>query len=985
MQNSKQRRVYLIKVQDSVVHQYYPDKGIGKVLLQEELYGQSYYLVYFEHSKENLRCHETELQLVALPLDNARRHTFSDPLPFLLFWEKEKLLAEKSSHDIQTISNFKLKPLPHQILAVDFVLNQFKPRALIADEVGLGKTIEAGLIFEELKARSMLKRVLIIAPSGLCRQWKDEMKQKFFEDFVHYDRNTILSLKNIHGQETNVWKLHPYIITSIDFIKPRSNEEDASGMGINKKSISFHEEHIEKAILEASFDLVIIDEAHKLSKDSMSGTTARYKIGNALAEVSPFFLLLTATPHQGKESRFRNLLHLIDPYQFYTNCTLTPAKVKSITVRNNKRAVTDMEGNRLFKHRITSVKNIFWSLDTHKIEIELYAKVSEYVTHFYNLAIKEQNHTFTFLLMIFQRMLSSSSRAIGKSLSKRLENLSQQLIVLEDLHKETKQAKNYTLEELEELHSEDQLEDIENKLNTKYYLFRKIDLETEIEMLKECVNLANLASRGRLDAKMTELLYLLDEFKRIENDPKLKFIIFTEFVETQKFIQEVLEQHGFKTALINGSMSLDCKVEQREFFRNEAQVLISTDAGGEGVNLQFCRIMIQYDLPWNPMRLEQRIGRIDRIGQEYDVKIVNLQLPDTIEFKVRKKIEEKLMIIQKEFMQDENKMADILSTLDSEFNFESIYVDAVLLRNMEAQKLDELAQEMYEKAKEIIKTDEMLLPYSEWTHPSPLTTQNIQRSKMQAKNLLHLFLQTEKSELKTSSKDQNLMQFIDPLSKEKKKPLKTVFFDPELSADYDQADLLTLEHPYMQTMFRHIDTRYQNHNCAIFQICHQAFAGKKGWCFNYRFTLTNHVDPKKMFIVSCFIDEDKVYHRRISNYIQTLTGGDLQLLENHSYKSYPIEDCTSIAHETIEKVSFELYKKNEEQLHQKIQNELQKIVKYYQDRKQAIEQVAIENIKKGLMIQMEEERKNQTEALEKRKHLIPTLDCFQIAFIEFVP
>ena len=553
--------------------------------------------------------------------------------------------------------------------------------------MGLGKTIEAALVYEELKARGLVKRVLIVAPSGLCLRWQEEMRQKFNEEFVIYDRETVQTLKNLHGQSTNIWILKDKIISSLDFIKPKKTDEDIREAALSRRV--WHNEHVSAAAVQAGFDLVIIDEAHKLTKDISGEETARYKVGKALAETVPY-LLLSATPHQGDSARFRYLLNLIDPHLFYRGCELIPQNVKAITVRNNKRAVVDFQGQRLFKQRITSICKIKRDKPEDQIELKLYEAVYEYVTEFYNLAEQQKNQTMMFLLLIYQRMVSSSSQAIWKSLSNRLAILKEVRQKLDRVWPEGEVQSEFEPEDIQDLVAEAQMVYLENQV-AQHQIENVSYLQMEIDILEHLVDLARRASLGRNDAKFRTLLEIIDEFRMRENDPELKFIIFTEFVETQSYINNCLQNLGYKTAIMNGRMSPEERQAAKEFFRNEASFLISTDAGREGINLQFCRILINYDLPWNPMRLEQRIGRIDRIGQKHDVKVVNFQLEDTVEQKVRTVIEEKLERIKQEFNDGEDKLADILSTLDDEFSFDQIYVDAVQKRLHDAAQLEKLA------------------------------------------------------------------------------------------------------------------------------------------------------------------------------------------------------------------------------------------------------------------------------------------------------
>ena len=268
---------------------------------------------------------------------------------------------------------------------------------------------------------------------------------------------------------------------------------------------------------------------------------------------------------------------------FTKNSDVTAENVRQVTVRNNKRAAIDFSGNRLFKQRIVSLYLIQRDEARDRVELELYRAVIDYVTAFYELATRQNNRTMMFLLLIYQRMVSSSSRAILKSLSVRLATLEESQRCL------AKQEENAPPEELnwdhlEELTTEEQLAEL-NKTGAGYpFGALPAALTVEIAALKRCVSLARQAATGRNDVKFTRLLEIVDEFKIRENSPRLKFIIFTEFVETQAYLQENLSNLGYHTALINGSMPIEERIAQVERFRQQAQFLISTDAGGGRTN-----------------------------------------------------------------------------------------------------------------------------------------------------------------------------------------------------------------------------------------------------------------------------------------------------------------------------------------------------------------------------------------------------------------
>ncbi len=680
----------------------------ARVVGLTELFGQRYADVFIEPDGPVRRVPLAELRPLADPLaalggslhpGSRGGQTIPAPL-FLARLAAHQLAAMLTQGGVLLAANFRVTPLPHQVLAVDFVLGQFRPRAMIADEVGLGKTIEAAMVYEELKLRHQARRVLVVVPAGLTRQWQDELVQKFGEGFVVYDRALVSALREIHGQETNLWTLHDQVITSLDFVKPQRARPDLSQRERARREA--HNQRIFQDIVEAGWDMAIFDEAHKLSKHADGSETARYRVGEALAQAVPVFLLLTATPHQGDAARFLHLLNLVDPYAFNQVTDLHPDRVGAVVWRTRKRAAVDGQGRRLFKQRLTDVYPVDRSGPEHALERELCDAVTGYVRDNYNRAMGRGDRAFGFLMMLFQRLVTSSTQAIYEALRKRLEKLRALQAVLEQVN-HSGRATEFD----EEAATDDDAQDVLDELLDVPGVVDGAGLVQEIAIIERLLDLARRARTGH-DAKMAALLDIIDEVCRREGDPKTKFLIFTEFVATQAAIRQTLEGMGYQVAVINGRQKLDERVAARQAFAGEAQFLVSTDAGGEGINLQFCHVMVNYDLPWNPMKLEQRIGRLDRIGQAHDVLVLNLLIQDSVERRVRQVLEAKLELIRQQYGED--KLADILSTLQDEFNFDRLYMDALLQRQAEAAQLERVAQQIYERALEVLEQDELLLP-----------------------------------------------------------------------------------------------------------------------------------------------------------------------------------------------------------------------------------------------------------------------------------
>ena len=955
-----------MRVGDQVKSLPEPELGAGRILGMQTFFDENYVEVFFEQVSQRRVVPASALQLLSAPEEGLAAGVLSPAALFLFQLTAEWALQTDERGSLKTAGNFSILPLPHQLLAVRFVMDQFKPRVLIADEVGLGKTVEAALIYEELKARGLVRRILIVVPSGLCLQWKEEMRSKFKEEFALYDKETIHSLKQLHGETTNVWSLSDRIITSLDFIKPKKLREDLSS-GVAKRR-EWHNKEIAEAAVLANFDLVLFDEAHKLTKAEDDTETARYKIAKKLSEAVPFLLLLTATPHQGDRERFRHLLQLIDPIGFYRNSEVTPEKVRRITVRNQKRAVTDFQGNRLFKQRLVSLCVLERDPLQDKIELDLYQAVTEYVREFYELASRENNMTKMFLLLIYQRMVSSSSRAIYKSLSGRLAALEAE----RERPSSEAEESEVDLEALAETETEMQWE-------TLCELRFSVD-EQEIQRLQSCVQLARQAAFGRNDAKLVRLLTLLDEFRSRENEPNLKFIVFTEFRETQEYLCETLQRLGYTVAVINGGIPMEERVRQVEKFRAEAQFLVSTDAGGEGINLQFCRVMINYDLPWNPMRLEQRIGRIDRIGQRHDVKVVNFQLADTVEQRIRDVIERKLEIIRQEFQAGEDKLADILSTLQDQFSFENLYVHALRKRELAAAEMEAIANTMLAQARRMIEEQELAIPGTNLAESYSVSEQDIQQGAIVSKLLLERYLAAKGDTLLEQKTHPGIFSFRDP---ESGKRYGKVVFDPRLAVDEDRVEHITLQHPILQRLLASVEQ--VEAKTARIEVKDRRFAAERGFLFIYRFLTCNYVDVADRRLITVFVSlvtpEGRV-NQRISQYFSeviSVRGAELII-----GVTPPISEAIKdLAEKTAREKAESLFYETRERQAARINEEERRFSQYEEDRAKALAQVALEAVRKAKEAELLADREAKRLDWIKRRQLSPHLELVQLAYVEF--
>lgn len=539
-------------------------------------------------------------------------------------------------------------PLPHQLHVLNRAMETNNIRYILADEVGLGKTIEAGMIIRELKSRGLVSRILVVCPTGLVTQWASEMQEKFHEKFqviLPSDYDTIRRLTD----NDDVYGQFDQVISPMDSIKPIEKHAGWSEEKVEK----YNEERI-YSIINSGWDLIIIDEAHRVA--GSSGEVARYKLGNLLAQASPYLLLLSATPHNGKTEPFLRLIRLLDADAFPNAKSIVREQVAPFLIRTEKREAIDNNGNLLFKNRITHLVTISWD-ERNNLQRELYEMVSSYVAKTYNKALRnrKKNMCLIFLLIIMQRMVTSSTAAIRQSLERRLNVLLEQRTCVGNLREE----------DLDELNIEDGVEDALEAIS--------LDMELEIEELKQIISLAKQAQFQNQDAKVEPLLNEIDAI--LSEDHTQKVIIFTEFVATQTYLQELLVNRGYTVTILNGGMSIDERNAAMQEFKTSTSIFISTDAGGEGLNLQFANIIINYDLPWNPMKIEQRCGRVDRIGQQRDVHIYNFIVGETVENRVREVLEEKLSVILKEMGVD--KYSDVLDSEVAECDFTDVYMRSI--------------------------------------------------------------------------------------------------------------------------------------------------------------------------------------------------------------------------------------------------------------------------------------------------------------------
>jgi superfamily II DNA or RNA helicase len=645
------------------------------VLATEELWGRSIATVVVPSSGRVERVAASELQPLA-----AREWD-----PDEIAWRAATGLAWRAMADGEplAIARGGVDPLPHQLAVLDRALATNPLRLLLADEVGLGKTIEAGLVITELKARNLVRRVLVVAPKGVQLQWVAEMADRFDEEFVLVGAGGIPLDAGI-----DPWRAFDQVVCSLDAIKPVR-----ARAGWTPERVAEHNDRRVRAVVDGGWDLVVIDEAHHVAGSTED--VARHQLGRRLAEATPRLLLLSATPHSGKSDAFGRLLGLLDD-GFLHGRPIDRATAAPLVVRAEKRHATTNEGRPLFRPRTTVLSTVPYGDRT--VERSLYEAVTDYVRHGYRRARAERRPAIGFLVLLMQRLVSSSTAAILAALERRLIAVTTEG---EQLRLFTDRASEWG-----DLTGEEQLAALADAKGAAWGNER-----AEVELL---IDLARKSMASGIDAKARYLLDLLGQIARAEGDPSAKAVVFTEFIPTQEMLLDVLGSAGIGAVAINGWMSIGERREAQEMFRSGARVLVSTDAGGEGVNLQFAHVVINYDLPWSPTRIEQRIGRVDRIGQVHDVTAHNLVLESSIDARVLSVLQDKLAVILAELGVD--KASDVLASIEG--HVDDLYTMALL----DPDRLGTASDQMAEGAKvEVARAEPLRRLLSDSVAPSRRT------------------------------------------------------------------------------------------------------------------------------------------------------------------------------------------------------------------------------------------------------------------------
>lgn len=607
-------------------------------------------------------------------IDSISGNRFSPDPKFSLKMEAYLLEFAYSYNKILSLSNSRTRILAHQVESTYIIVNSLHQRFMIADEVGLGKTVEAGLVIKEMIYRNDISRILIIAPASLLIQWQNEMEEKFGERFELIDRKY---LEKFRKTTSNVWEKIGKGICSVDFIKNAAFLEDLKNV---------------------KWDAVIFDEAHRLRRDSVT-TTLAYNAAEIISERTKSMILLTATPFRGKLEELYYLIRLVDknllgPFQSYYNEFCMPEsdlsklkeKLSSIMIRRTKKEI----GGFTVRHARTI------KFDLYPEERDLYDATTKYVAEEFNKAIQSENRAVGFIMTVFQKLLDSSSYALYKALINRRNHL-------QNLVNKTDEADQIFFDELlKDMDDcdEELSEDSDEKRTAR-------DIMSEIVTLNHIIELAEKIKRNKKGEK------LLDMIRSLKKDGYAKFLIFTQFKTTQDYLKSLLCEYSVE--VFHGSMNKDEKEAAIDSFKKDTEILICTEAGGEGRNMQFCSILFNYDLPWSPLKIEQRIGRIHRFGQKYDVYIYNFSTKNTVAERVLEVLTHKLSLFEESI-----GTPDImLGQIEDELNLASLFMKFVAKRKKREmiKQIDESverAKKSYEKLSNLTVAHRLDFNYDEY-------------------------------------------------------------------------------------------------------------------------------------------------------------------------------------------------------------------------------------------------------------------------------
>ena len=667
--------------------------GTGAVLATRRIAGRDMVQVQFHSTGESrwlpyenlIRLRDSFLKYAraeALQTDSAERFRLKALAYALDSWNQVTGALDRLDVD----------PLPHQIDLVHRIMNSDHSNWLIADDVGLGKTIEVGLLLAAKKRRRQARRVLVVCPAGVVRQWQDEMRYKFNEDF------------RIYGLDFNVnqpshWATYDKVIVSIDRAKSDNHSPVFGDSG--------------------DWDVIVFDEAHHLSKIEGQAVTQRYQLAEKLKDMTDSFIFLTGTPHQGRTPQFVNLLLLLRPDLVgrFRRISSDPSVVAELVLRNRKSLVTDASGDFIFRGQTTNRVDVPLSESARAFDLQLQSYLR------YGYAASEAGGTtgraIGFVMTTYRKLASSSIAAIERALERRVSRLRGE--------NENSLVNGLvpTLDEMEDAFDEG------------------MDSMDDLGEISDSIAVSNTGANPFFEDEQSQISSLLAVARQVKQDDlKLKrflseivdpirgtgerLLVFTEYRATQDYLVAALRNRypGVGVSQINGSMSLAEKRSNIDTFNETAQFMVSTEAGGEGINLHDqCHILVNYDLPWNPSRLVQRAGRLYRYGQQRRVIVFNLTGRDGFDNKTLSIMLDRVESIAQDMAEVDDDYRDGLETEIIGDLLERLDIASILSANraMDVTRTDAEIDAAIERAQEAKLQQENLFAHVEGYNPQAAT------------------------------------------------------------------------------------------------------------------------------------------------------------------------------------------------------------------------------------------------------------------------
>ena len=830
-----------------------------------------------------------------------------------------------------------LIPLPHQILVLEKVMQGIQTRYLLADEVGMGKTIEAGLVLKEKKLRGEVKRILLIVPKSAMLQWQQELKEHFNENFYIYNSDFISGMARTFAdfdaeEELNFWKQHNQIIVSLDALKPL-----AARQGWNQERIDEYNKYRLESVVNADFDMVIIDEAHRMG--GSTGSVSRYQLADTICNAVPNVLLLSATPHRGKSDHFRRVLQLIDADAFPGEGMPTVEEISPFVMRSEKRYAVDYDGNKLFQKRTTIRLDVPLDNQKHPLQKQLYEDVTNYVRYQFGRAKRGNRNSTGLVMVMFQKLASSSTAAILGAMQTRLWRLE---------------------------HGEigDELSDYDAEENVDFDDFSvddySVDMQdgssmSEEDKLRELIESAQYCLAHEQDAKASALVQKIYQLNAEEDSEDFKMLVFTEFRQTQEYLARLMQDEGLHVVCINGSMELNERQQALVKFKKEAQVMIATDAAGESLNMQFCHIVFNYDLPWNPMSIEQRIGRVDRIGQKHTVTAYNMLTDNTVDARVYEVIVEKLEAILQELGIDKtNDVSD--STID-QHKVNHLYLQSLLDPKRFDFATDSWLFEIKNKLRDFKSTEGAL--------PAFAKEEIDKRSAGEVKySPLPVWLE-ELMDLYTQSQQGYITKLLGGVS-EYSLGEKTwsVYFDAAMQGDNPGIDYMTLQHPEVKRILDEVDGNTQT----VIPVIRSVDGGETpGFLTLWKVTAKNSYETKSTYVAQYITDNGRVFQPY---------GNDIwnRLVQDKMAFSYEGEEenCLDLENNAVLNNNLHaIFHRMETEIQNSLHIKAERKLKALGYTKHRIYRIGIENIRKAKLAKLEAQQKNWENAFAQGKSVVP--------------